>query len=301
MIEGVEQFKDITGYDINAFFQSYEDFVSNYYNKIIDYYNGSDSDGDAFFALENIQTEINKIEPLWTIYRERFDTIDFWTILDLYGDIYVKISTCYNMSKWMRSSRLNQYDSSVNVPRILSQGENFEQISRDLGSNEYLDDWALIAIENYTIEEDYTPFGGTAFNLTLSNNNTANISNIIDNLKDDNIYGKDIYKVFEFEDNDLKTVVAKDALKQTLDTILSTVKGSIPEFPEDGIEDSVNGTNVNSIQYPSIFRNLLNIFRKDGRWTEINLLDLYRDQDAVFLKLEVKAILKDTFVTNINI
>lgn len=301
MIAGIDEFKEITNYDIETFFNDYNTFVNTYYNRIIDYYNGADSDAKAFAALDNLAKEISKIEPLFTIYRERFNTIDFWTIMDLYSDILVKVNTCLQMSKWMRSSRLSQFDSNVQVDRILSQGETFERISKDYGSTDYDNDWALIAIDNLINEEDYTPQGGLAFKVTLKNASNFNIANIIDNLSEENVYGKDIYKVFSFENNDLVTVVSKDALKQTLDTILSTVKGSIPEFPEDGIPDDVNGTNVNAIQYPGIFRNLLNLFRKDGRWTEINLLDLYRDQDSIFMKLEVQAVLKDSFITNVNL
>ena len=301
MIAGLETFRQITGYDITIFFMSYQTFVADNYQDIVDYYNGSDRVAASFAALASLDAEVKMIEPLINLNRERFVTIDAWMIVDAYSDIIVALSTLNNMSRWARSSRTTQFDALVRIDRVSRQGVTFETEVRDLGYTDSQNDWARIVIENDIIEEDYTPAGGTMFSVTLRNNANFNIPNIVDNLQGENVYGKDINRVFEFENNDLKTVEFSDALRQTVDTILRTRKGSIPEFPEDGIEDAVIGTNVNTIQYPTIFRNLLNVFRKDARFVDVNLLDLFRENESVIMKLEVRAILKDAFVTNLTI
>jgi hypothetical protein len=301
MLAGLDTFEEITGYDIANFFSEYQDFVANDYQNIVSYYNGSDPIASSFQKLNELTKELTKIEPLIILNRERFPTIDAWTIIDAYGDVAVAIGTCNNMSKWARSSRTTQYDSQVRVDRILKQGETFETVVANTGVIDFQNEWSLVTIENLIIEEDYTPNGGTLFSITFSNNANFSLANIVDNLQGDNVYGKDIERGFVFEDNDLKILQFQDALTQTLDTILSTRKGGIPEFPEDGIEDSIIGTNVNTIQYPTIFRNLLNMFRKDGRFIDVNLLDLTQEDESVWMKLEVKAILKDAFISNLSI
>ena len=52
----------MTGYDIRSFFQSYVDFVNNYYSSIVDYYQGGDMNGEAFQAMNNLLKEISIID-----------------------------------------------------------------------------------------------------------------------------------------------------------------------------------------------------------------------------------------------
>ena len=301
MLAGLETFRLVTGYNIEAFFNQYRTFVALHYQNILDYYTGADRVSESFAALNDLNDQVRMIEPLIDLHRNQFPTIDAWTIIDAYGDIFVAIETMNNMSRWTRSSRTTQFDAAVRVERTLRQGETFETVIRTIGDRNYENSWAIVTIENYLNEEDYTPAGGASFSYVLRQNVNFNLANIVDNPSELNVYGKDIRRDMLFADNDFITVTGSDAVQQTVDTILRTRKGSIPEFPEDGIEDAVIGTNVNTIQYPTIFRNLLNIFRKDPRFTEVNLLDLTRDQDAVFMRLEVKALLRDAFITNLSI
>ena len=300
-IAGVDIFRQITGYNIGAFFTQYRTFIAQHYQNIIDYYAGSDRVSVSFEALNELSRQISMIEPLIDLNRNRFQTIDAWTILDAYSDIFVAVETAKNMSRWSRSTRTTQFNQNVEVDRILRQGEIFESVLQENGVVDYDNLWARTAIENYITEEDYTPQGGTIFSVAVRSGANFNLPNIVDNLRRENVYGKDIRKDFIFEDNDLLVVNGTNALTQTVDTILQTRRGGIPEFPEDGIEESLIGTNVNAIEYPVIFRNLLNVFRKDARFTEVNLLDLFRDQDSVFMRFEIKGLLKDTFISNLNI
>ena len=116
-----------------------------------------------------------------------------------------------------------------------------------------------------------------------------------------NVLGKDIYKQFTFENDDLKTVEYKDAVNQSFGIKINCQKNSIPEFPEYGINNELVGSNVSIISYPTLFRDLLNLFRQDKRWSTVNLLDIQRKEDMVFLKFEAITILKDSQKTNIAI
>jgi len=301
MILGVSQFKDITGYDIELFFNNYIYFMNQYYQSIVDYYKGGELVAQSFNSLNLLIDEVNKIEPLFELHQNRFTTIDFWEILDAFSEIQVKLMTCQKMQKWTKSSRLNQFDTNIAFDRGLRQFETFESVAKSVGSNDPDTDWANISIDNLITEEDYTTEGGKIFQVKLQNNANFDLPNIIDSLNGTNIYGKDIVKKFEFVDNDLKTIDGNDNITQSLDTKLSLVKGSVPEFQDMGLDPQSTSTNVNSIQYPTIFRNLLNLFQNDGRWNEVTLLDLFRQDDAIFMKLRLQTILKDSITTNLKI
>ena len=89
-------------------------------------------------------------------------------------------------------------------------------------------------------------------------------------------------------------------MRQTFKTIMLTIKSSIPEFFNDGVPDYVFGTNKNVIQYPIIFRSLLAMIQKDKRFTGLELLDINKDQDSVFMSFQATTITGEAFVNNMT-
>ena len=301
MKEVFDSFNRITGYNLQAFFQRFTNFISIHSGNIINYYDGELLNNESFNELETLLKESKKISPLFEQYGQNLTFLGYWELLDKFTEIQTSLYTFDNMSKWMRSSRLNRFDSNVKVDRKIRQGETIELIAEESGYNNPQEDWKELSINNQLIEEEYTPDGGKIISITFQNNATFDIDNIIDSLLGENILGKDIKTRINFVSNDLETVEFEDAIKQTLNTILGTVKGSIPEFKDDGVDNDMVGSNVNTIQYPSMFRNMLGMFQKDGRWTEISLLDLKREEDNVFMRLECKTVLQESIVTNIPV
>ena len=98
------------------------------------------------------------------------------------------------------------------------------------------------------------------FKINIRNEGIFDIPNIVDNLSTKNILGKDIDVNFRFENNDLATVEYEAAIAQAYNTIISSLKGCIPEFPEYGLSNDMIGSSANALQYPTIFRDLLNMF-----------------------------------------
>jgi len=299
--EVFDSFNRITGYNLQAFFQRFTNFISIHSGNIINYYDGGLLNNTSFNELETLLKESKKISPLFEQYGQNLIFLGYWELLDKFTEIQTSLYTFDNMSKWMRSSRLNRFDSNVKVDRKIRQGETIELIAEESGYNSPQEDWRELSINNQLIEEEYTPDGGKIISITFQNNATFDIDNIVDSLLGENILGKDIKTRINFVNNDLETVEFEDAIKQTLNTILGTVKGSIPEFKDDGVDNDMVGSNVNTIQYPSMFRNMLGMFQKDGRWTEISLLDLKREEDNVFMRLECKTVLQESIVTNIPV
>ena len=192
--------------------------------------------------------------------------------------------------------------NNIGLDRVLKTRETFEDVANDLGLSDPQDSWVGIAKNNYIEEEDYTANdGGGMFKINIKQSGNFDIPNIVDNLSTQKILGKDISVEFGFVDNDLLTVEFDAAILQAYNTIISSLKGCIPEFPEYGLPNDMIGSSVNAIQYPSIFKHLLNMFQRDARWTEVNLLDLYRMDDNLFMKISAKTVTNNYLETNIQI
>lgn len=294
-----EKFKNITAYDIGKFLNSYTYFVDNYYGSIVNYYRGEGIDKDAFNYYDSLVKETKTIDGLWSLYSKYFDLEDFWELLDIYETCKTKLQTVGNLSRWLRSSRTNRFTSNTVISYVQKQGESIEHITQKFGSTNRENDWATISIDNDLNEEKYTSTGGAILQIRLLNNSNFSLRNIVDTMSTNNLYGKDIQKKFVLLDGDLVTLSGEDALMQTFETIMLTIQGSIPEFPKDGISNELVGSNVNVFNYPSIFRNLMNLFQKDDRFSELSMIDIFREDDSIFIKVQAKTKIGVTLQQNI--
>lgn len=301
-INTYEKFKEITGYDIQVFFTRFTAFVSSYYPYIIDYYNSGEINRDAFYELDSLFKESDKIEPLFVLHRNTLDNIGMWFLLDTFSEIKTKLLTIRMSAKWMRSTYNAVRSNTIKVEKVLAPGQTFEEISNSLNASKPQDDWVNITIPQYITEEDYTQEDGSKiFSINLRNIGLNYIENIIDTLSGKNILGKDISTDFVFENDDLKTVMYDDAIYQALDMILKSMQGCIPEFPDYGIPNDYIGTNVNAFQYPVIFKAIMNMFQRDSRWKSVELLELERQKEAIFLKIKATAVTESNYIVNVPI
>lgn len=296
-----ERFQELTGYDIKSFFEDFVSFVNDDYPSIIDYYNGGTLVADSFLRLMELSKEANTIEPLFALHSNVLDDISMWDILDDFTEVQTKIATIKSSSRWLRSAT-NGRDNTVQMNRALKSGENFEDVSQSIKDVTPQDDWMNITIPQYIEEEDYSFQDGSGiFYINLKNTGNVAVDTVVDALVDENILGRDIHIDFEFVDDDLKTVTKEDAIKQALNIILNALKGCIPEFPEYGLSNEFIGTTVNAIQYPVIFKDLMNMFQRDSRWSSVELLDVYTEEDAVFLKIQAETVTKTDYLANVPI
>jgi hypothetical protein len=297
-----EKFKVITGYDIQSFFSQFTVFVSTYYPYIIDYYNSGSINRDAFYALDNLLVETEKIEPLFILHRNTLDDIGMWFLLDTFSEIKTKLLTVKMSAKWTRSTYNAVRSNTIKMQKVLSPGQTFEEVSKDLSAAKPQDDWVNITVPQYINEEDYsTEDGSQVFSINLRNIGLNYVNNIVDTLSGKNILGKDISADFSFENDDLKTVMYDDAIYQALDLILKSMQGSIPEFPEYGIPNEFIGTTVNAFKYPTVFKAIMNMFQRDSRWKTVELLEMVRDKDAIFLKIKASVVTENDYIVNVPI
>lgn len=297
-----EKFKTVTGYDIRLFFSDFVTFVNQYYPSIVDYYNGGTIDQEAFYRLNLLTKEMDKIEPLFVLHSNTLDDIDSWELLDVFTEIQTKIWTIRNSAKWLRSVFDCVRSNTVKMEQVLGTDESFEDVAqKNLYSSNPQDDWLNIVVPQYINEEDYTPQSSPIFSINLQQSRNNYIDNIVDTLDGKSILGIDIDKNFLFESDDLKVVSYDDAIKQALELIQGSLKGFYPEFPDYGITNDIIGTTINAVQYPTIFKNLINMFQKDSRWKSIELIDLYTEQDSIFLKIKATTVTKDDFIVSIPI
>lgn len=302
-LKALEIFKEQTGADIGSFLENFVLFCNNYYHYIVSYYQGEDVPeiGGVFAALDSLLDTSTQIEPLFTLKSNVLNGLDMWELLDMFSDCQTKLWTINNSSRWLRSAIIGRYGSNTVVKRYLRTGETFEKVSQDLGFSEPQDDWFGIARNNFIEEEQYSTEDGVMFKINIRTTGNHDIDNIVDNLQGDNILGKDVDKNLRFENGDLAVVEYDAAIRQALDTILHCVRGAIPEFPTYGLPSDCYGVSKNALQYPSIFKSIVNMIQRDGRWKSVELLDLSLKDDNLMMKIRATTVANNQLITNVEV
>lgn len=296
-----EKFKSVTGYDIKDFFQSYVDFCNNDYLYIVDYYQGGEINAESFYRLDKLVSKVRIIEPLFQLHENKLDDLDMWELLENFSEIETKLLTIKNSDRWLRSATVGR-TNTLQMEKQLRTGETFETVSEQMESQNPEDDWMDITIPQYITEEDYIAGeGSNTFYVNLKNMGVNYVDNVVDTLVDQNILGKDISIEFTFKDNDLTAVKFHDSMDQALTIILEALKGCIPEFRDYGLPNEFIGITTNAIQYPVIFKSLMNMFQRDNRWASAELLDLVKKEDSVFMKVKATTVTREDFLINVPI
>jgi hypothetical protein len=296
-----EKFLSVTGYNIKDFFQSYVDFCSEYYPYIVDYYQGGEINADSFYELDKLIAQINIIEPLFQLHENKLDDISMWELLENFSEIVTKLTTIKNSDRWLRSASVGR-TNTLQLEKQLRTGETFETVSEQLELENPEDDWVDIVVPQYIIEEDYiTGQGSNTFSVNLKNVGINYVDNVVDTLVDENILGKDLSTEFVFENEDLKIIKFQKSMEQALQIILEAVKGCIPEFTDYGLPSDFIGQTTNAIQYPIIFKSLMNMFQRDNRWASAELIDLKKVEDSIFMKVRATTVTKEDFLINVPI
>lgn len=294
----LEEFKQITRYDIRNYFEELASFLEKNQPRIISYYKGETTliHTESFNKLNLLLKETGKILELIEYNQKLLNNYKWWLFVAQIEDSQNTLETINKAPKWLRSVASNvNFVTNPEVTLVLKQGETLEQLSRrKLSFDDWDNEWNDVAVRNNLREEDYTPEGGVFLKVSFRNTFSPEVTSIVDTLEGDNIYGKDILKKTTFEDNDLKVLQPIDTFYQAVEILINLKKEDNPEFPQQGYNEKlVVGSNVNFLNFPALIRQLTETFRTDDTITSITVLDFKRDQDAVFIEYQVEGRLGD--------
>lgn len=285
-----DTFKSVTRYDIESYFNRFSSFVLSDYQRIVDYYQrGGEVSSEILETLENLFSEMNQLTDLFSLYSSRLSssTVEIWELLDFFETTKVTLLTIKYSSRWLRSTKNTFRSDVVNRDYILKQGQSFERLAGEVGYSTPENDWKDIALNNNIREEDYSFEGGNKLKISFVNNFNITINSVIDSVSGEKIYGLDVDQNFIFEDNDLAVLSYKDTIIQQTKILVGLVKGSVPEFPQDGISKDILGSSVNTIQYPILLRQQAAVFEKDDRYKSIAISKFETKSESLIIDLQI--------------
>jgi hypothetical protein len=297
LTKAIEEFEKITGYPLQDHLQNYVDFSEGAQAQVVDYYGGlvNRPHMPSFNALRDLLEASAKLNEVVNSFRDKFDRVDFWLLMDLIEELRGSLWSIDNSSRWQKSAITKSgFGSTQQVDHTLQNFQTIEHVALNIaGSDDQHNDWVKLAIDNDLREEDYTPNGGTVLSLTTTDSGLT-INSVVDNLVGENILGKDVDRQLSFSNNDLTTLTPKKTLEQSVEINSQLRQGDNPEFPGDGIQAALLvGSNLATFQYQQLIDQLTTTFQKDDTMKSIQVLEIASKQDALFVKFQVESRLGD--------
>lgn len=304
----IEFFEEKTKYPLTKFLNDFVNFVGEEYIDLVGYYQGMNIENpiDIFNKLNSLSDEYNKIVDIFQINENLFNTTAYWELLENIDSIGIELRTLRNLSKWLRSSiTKSNYTSEIEVETILKQNESLEELAIRMGYDNEQEDWLGIAQRNDIREEDYNGEGGNKLMLVVKRfTDSIYLESVVDNISGEKVYGLDLPVKLTFDTvlEDLSVLTYKETILQAAKILINVSRGSVPEFPSDGLQtDLIVGNSIGSIAYPTIFRQLYAVFDKDDTFKQLGIEGISQKEDGLSVNLFIRTKLNETISENINL
>ena len=289
----LDNIKKITGKDVYLFFTSFIDYmVGPARSSIQNYYLGKEAINPKFFKeLDRLYYESKDITNSLIQRKNTFSFGQYWEILDKVEDTTQKLESLKNISKYLNSSLVKGSHVEQKRNLILKQGDSIEKTIKDQAFDlDYQNSWATLAVKNNIREEDYNLSGGLLLKANLNSTQpSSSNADVIGDLSGNNFYGKDIDKeiILDEIEGDFKIWTNEETLKESASILANWEKGDVPEFPDLG-RPKIIGGNIASLSYPTIFKNLLEVFALDDTFSWVGLNNISFQEDLIALSVTIQ-------------
>lgn len=289
----ISNFNNITKYNISNYFDRCDLFFKIGYKEISNFFNGKTNiiKSEYLNELFSLLKESKKLDELFKLNKNKFKTIDFWDLITFSEDLKSKLEVCNNLDKFLRSSRTkNNFNKGFSYEHQLSNQQTLENVSKDLLDDQNPDnDWINIALKNDLKEIEWDIDGGK--NIIISKEKFIQnfVTSVIDNMIGEKIYGLDLQKKIEINNNDLKILGYKETVFQTVDILSKLKRGDIPEFSFLGVPSNIYvGSNLSGLSYSGIIRDLKKVFSTDNLFLNFKVKSLKYEEGSFFINFSVE-------------
>jgi hypothetical protein len=293
-IDILREFKGITNVDVESFFLKCVNFFNGGYNRIVSFYKGDlkGIDKGPFEEFDKLERECEDILATFQQMSERLANLKWYMVLEQLEEVQLRLLTLKSINRWSRSSLTKfGYDQAIQATYILKPHETLEGVAQDiLGLSTPQDDWYNIAMSNDLTEEEYTPQGGVPLQLRFPRvNRGVQVQSVVDTMIGKTIYGKDLYRKVQFEDEDLKVLGYDDTIQQAVEILAGLKKGDNPSYPSDGLQKEVTiGGNRAALNFPVIQRQWSETFGTDDTLKNFSISNLSIEEDQLTLDFSVE-------------
>ncbi len=297
MEQYIIKFEETTKFPLMSLLERMNDFVNNSLPEIEDYFSGSVETIDSFH-LKELKELIQKFVDLIMTFNKfsvKLSNVGFWELAEYCTDLQSFLEKVSKMPKFKKTSfNYGSYVDKTQSIRNVGGQMTFEKISEEM--NLPSENWIDFMIKNQINEQDWDISELKSIKV-FTPNERLNVESVLDQPIGERVYGIDVNKQIDFEDNDLSLLKYYDNVIQKCDILGGLMKGDVPEFPNFGLSDLIS--NVNQFIYPKISNEIKDIFLQNDLFESVDVKGFNYESSDVKIEFEVKT--KYDYKTEISI
>ena len=288
-------FQNITKFDLRQYFTDYRDFLTNDFPDVSNYYAGKTETIDAakIKRLKDLITRSRNLLQQFSTFATKFSNVGFWELQQYCQDLNETLERITKLPKYNCVSKSPRgYKPYIQESYSVGGMRTMEDVAREIG--ETTTESELI-LNNDLEEENYDIDKLSNINALVNNTSGVVVETILETPVGNRVYGRDIQRKIEIEDNDLKIVEWEDNVEQKVEILLMLEQGDIPEMPNLG-RTAIEGSNYRDYNYTELLTDLRNVFYQDDLFAYVAITDVgYKDGDiSVNVEVNTKYIYSTT-------
>ena len=288
-------FQNITKFDLRQYFIDYRDFLTNDFPDVSNYYAGKTETIDAakIKRLKDLITRSRNLLQQFSTFATKLSNVGFWELQQYCQDLNETLERITKLPKYNRVSKSPRgYKPYIQESYSVGGMRTMEDVAREIGDTTTESE---LILNNDLEEENYDIDKLSNINALVNNTTGVVVETILETPVGKRVYGRDIQRKIQIEDNDLKLVEWEDNVEQKVEILLMLEQGDIPEMPNLG-HVRLEGVNYNNYNYAEMLIDLRNVFYQDDLFAYVGITDVgYKDGDiTVNVEVNTKYIYSTT-------
>jgi hypothetical protein len=291
MKQYVDNFSEVTGYDLSELLNLLDIFFTNYSAQLVAYCNGTVNKppSTALQLLRKLSVEVDNALALYEQYKSSFTTLGDWEVLEAIDEFRTRLDTHANLPKYLRSANVGiGYTTTPSVRSVISADMSPERYLRFRNGTANSDEeWIALTLQQDITEEQYGQDNDDlVVSLPGNRQSGAQLQAVLGYGIGNEALGRDLDKRLSFTEHDLKVLDPQSTLEQSFLILLNLQKEDIPEFPAMGLQNFV-GVSKGSVAYKmqTIMRQLNQTFDTDDTFVGVEVSSVDTLSDAISIQV----------------
>lgn len=324
LAEYIIRFTNTTKYRLMDFLNKYQDFFTNDYTFIDQYFSGKSEtiDHDRLRRLQKLLNDCNELKAQFKNYSNRFDNCGYWVLMEWIDDLIMQVEKVTKLPKFRRTTfTARNYKPVIQAESSIGSQRTMEDLSDMIASAGYDKiTWENLMLQNDLEEADWEIDALKPVTAMVDNDTPAAVTTILEPPVGVRVYGKDIARkiTIEVTENvsyntnngvkivrkigDLSIVEYRDNLDQKINILLGLQRGTVPGNPLLGVDPALTaGVTVAQLSVTTISRQLVDTFMQNDLFQSVTLSSVERQQDWLLGTLEIRTKYNDSVVKKIKL
>lgn len=293
MIEDVIiEFQSVTKFPLIEYLSKYRNFMLDSYPALNRYFSGEDEkiDNSHMTAFNNLLNESKNVMSQFKNFSNKFSNCGYWELMEYLDGLNDTLEKINKLPKFRRTCLGKRgYLPSVEVQASVGDMRTMEDVAnsvRELNSDNT--DWVDLMLNNDLNEFDWEIDSLSGIKVFINNKTDVVVTTIIDIPIGSRIYGKDVFRKIDFEENDLKICEFENNIEQKCNILLELNRGDVPENMLFGKHLNLIGSSVKQYGYSELINDITNNFMQNDLFEYVSVNSFNFNNGDLIVSVDIK-------------